>query len=83
METLEITHRGKEWVFPPGEPYEKVGQVNNVVFPCGAVVDETTNELLVYYGASDSVVGLAVANLKDVVTYLKSCDDCSQPHYLK
>ncbi|GAI52462.1 unnamed protein product, partial [marine sediment metagenome] len=34
-----------------------------------------TNELLIYYGASDSVVGLAVANLKDVVTYLKSCDD--------
>ena len=83
METLKITHRGKEWVFDPEEPYEKVGQVNNVVFPCGAVLDETTNELLVYYGATDSVVGLAVANLKDVVTYLKSCDDCSQAHYIK
>jgi len=52
-----------------------VGDVDNIVFPCGAVVDEKTDELLVYYGAADSVVALAIANLKDIITYLKSCPE--------
>ena len=73
LDTLQLTHRCKEWAFAPRWSYERVGDVNNVVFPCGAVVDEATGELLVYYGAADSVVGLAIANLKDVITYLKCC----------
>jgi len=83
LETLEITHRSKKWVFAPREHYEMVGDVDNVVFPCGAVVDGTTNELLVYYGAGDSVVGLAVANLKDIIRYLKSRENHSQPYCLR
>ena len=45
--------------------------MDDVVFPCGAVTDKKTNELLVYYGAADSVVALAIADLDDVLTYLK------------
>ncbi len=75
LETLEVIRRSRDWVFGPKENYERVGDVDDVVFPCGAVVDEKTNELLVYYGSADSVVALAIANLDDVLTYLKKCTE--------
>jgi len=73
LEILEVIRRSRDWVFGPKERYERVGDVDDIVFPCGAVVDEKTNELLVYYGAADSVVALAIANLDDVLAYLKKC----------
>ena len=75
LETLEVIRRSRDWVFGPRESYERVGDVDSIVFPCGAVVDEKTNELLVYYGAADSVVALATANLDNVLTYLKKCTE--------
>ena len=75
LDNLKVIRRSKGWVFGPEETYERIGDADDVVFPTGAVVDETTNELLVYYGACDSVVGLAIANLDDVLTYLKACPE--------
>ena len=71
LETLKVICRSRDWVLGPKESYERVGDVDDVVFPCGAVIDKKTNELLVYYGAADSVVALAVADLDDILTYLK------------
>ena len=59
-------------MFGPKEIYERIGDTDDVIFSCGAVVDEKTNELLIYYGACDSVVGLAIANLDDILVYLKA-----------
>ena len=73
LETLKVIRRSKDWVLGPKESYERVGDVDDVVFPCGAVVDKKTNELLVYYGAADSVIALATANLNDILAYLKKC----------
>ncbi|MFH0803555.1 MAG: glycosidase [Candidatus Tagabacteria bacterium] len=75
LESLEVIRRSRDWVFGPKENYERVGDVDGVVFPCGAVIDEKTNELLVYYGAADSMVALATANLDDVLAYLKKCTE--------
>ncbi|MBU2539690.1 glycosidase [Patescibacteria group bacterium] len=75
IETLKVIRRSRDWVFGPKENYERVGNVDDIVFPCGTVIDEKTNELLLYYGAADSVVALAIANLKDVIDYLKKCTD--------
>lgn len=75
LETLKVIRRSKEWVFGPKELYERVGDVDDYVFPCATIADERTKELLVYYGAADSVVGLATANLDDILTYLKSCPE--------
>jgi len=75
LDTLEVIRRSRDWVFGPQENYERVGDVDAIVFPCGAVIDEKTNELLVYYGAADSSVALAIANLNDVLDYLKKCKD--------
>ncbi|MBC7333671.1 MAG: glycosidase [Actinobacteria bacterium] len=76
LETLEVIRRTKDWVFGPKESYERVGNVDDVVFPCGTVLDEKTNEILIYYGAADSTVALATANLNDLLDYIKTCEMC-------
>jgi len=57
-------------ILEPEEEYERVGDVDNVVFPQGAVVKDGT--LYVYYGAADKVCCLATANLDDLVTFVLS-----------
>lgn len=55
-------------VLEPEAPFERVGDVNNVVFPEGAVVIDGTLHL--YYGAADRVVGHASAPMADVLALL-------------
>lgn len=56
-------------VFEPETEYELHGDVDNVVFPEGAVVIDGT--LYLYYGAADKVVGVATAPLSDVLDAVK------------
>lgn len=56
-------------ILEPEEPYERQGDIPDVVFPTGTVVREGT--LHVYYGAADSVCALATASLSDVLTALR------------
>ncbi|RLF37929.1 MAG: glycosidase [Thermoplasmata archaeon] len=49
------------------EPYEMVGRVRNVVFSTGAILEEETGELKLYYGAADTCIGLATAPLDELV----------------
>ncbi len=55
-------------IFEPEEPYEKIGLINNVVFPCGMV--EKDGLLYIYYGGADSVVGVATIELAIVLKAL-------------
>jgi beta-1,4-mannooligosaccharide/beta-1,4-mannosyl-N-acetylglucosamine phosphorylase len=68
-----VLKRSQEWVFGPKEPYEFIGDVSGVVFPTGAIVDKKKNELRLYYGAADSSVCVAFANLDQILDYLKNC----------
>jgi len=72
---LKVIRRSREWVFGPKENYEKMGDVANVTFPCGVILNQEMDELLIYYGAADTVVGLAIANIKDIIDYLKCCPE--------
>lgn len=51
--------------------YERNGLVPNVTFPEGAVI--VGDDLYVYYGAADTVIGLATCKLKDLLDYLEKC----------
>ena len=62
-----VLRRTDEWVFAPEAPYEITGDVGRVVFPCGWVHDPVTDRLSLYYGAADTVIGLATAKLSDVL----------------
>jgi predicted GH43/DUF377 family glycosyl hydrolase len=68
-----VLRRSDEWVLAPHEDYEKSGDVIGVVFPCGWVLDQKTRDLRVYYGAADTSIALATANLDQVLDYLRSC----------
>jgi predicted GH43/DUF377 family glycosyl hydrolase len=55
-------------IFEPIKDYELVGQINNVVFPCGAIVRDDT--IYIYYGGADSVVGVATCSLSKILSLL-------------
>lgn len=62
-----VLHRTDEWVFGPTAPYEISGDVGRVVFPCGWIHDEERDRLHLYYGAADTVIGLATASFRAVM----------------
>jgi predicted GH43/DUF377 family glycosyl hydrolase len=66
-EPSRVTHRMPGWIFGPDAGYERAGDVPNAVFPCGLVHDEPTGQLRLYYGAADTTVALATAQLSDVL----------------
>lgn len=70
-EPRRILRRTDEWVLAPTAPYERSGDVNKVVFPTGWVLDETTGQLAIYYGAGDSVVALVTASLDDILAMMR------------
>ncbi|WP_346355757.1 glycosidase [Azotosporobacter soli] len=72
---LKVLHRSDEWVFGPTEWYEREGDVDDVVFPSGCVVDEKTGVLKMYYGGADSCIALATANVSELLEYLKRCPE--------
>ena len=63
-----VLRRLPEWVLGPSEPYERTGDVPNVVFPCGLVHDEASDEVRLYYGAADTSICVATARLDDLLT---------------
>jgi predicted GH43/DUF377 family glycosyl hydrolase len=62
-------------ILEPRELYELVGQVPNVVFPSGMIVEkfdeegfaEADSPVKVYYGAADTVVGLATTTIQHLL----------------
>lgn len=56
-------------IMTPEMDYELVGEVNNVVFPCGAVVRKGV--IYLYYGGADKVLGVATLKMKDVLAMLE------------
>ncbi len=75
----KVLGRSRGNILEPREPYELCGQVPNVVFPSGLVVDECDAEgfalpaspVKVYYGAADTCVGLAVSTVGELI---EACD---------
>jgi len=63
-----VLARTTDPIFEPKELYEKVGIVNNVVFPCG--LTEEDGLLYIYYGGADTVVGVATIELDIVLKAL-------------
>jgi beta-1,2-mannobiose phosphorylase / 1,2-beta-oligomannan phosphorylase len=67
-EPSKVLGRTNRPILEPKEPYEKFGDVNNVVFPTGACIMD--GKLLVYYGAADKVCCLATAELENLIDYI-------------
>ena len=63
--------RGASWIFGPEELYEREGDVGNVVFPCGLVVDPDGDTIKLYYGAADTSICLAIGSIRQLLDWLK------------
>jgi predicted GH43/DUF377 family glycosyl hydrolase len=66
-EPTRVLRRLPNWIFAPLAPYERTGDVPNVVFPCGLLHDTTSGEVRLYYGAADDSICLATAQLDDLL----------------
>ena len=71
--------RGRYNVLEPRESWELTGQVPNVVFPSGLIVERTDaegfalpgSEVKLYYGAADTCVGLATSTIERLIRAAK------------
>ena len=63
-----VLARTRQFLLEPELAWERVGIIPNVCFPTAAVVRD--GRLLVYYGGADRVVGLATADLDELLDYL-------------
>jgi beta-1,4-mannooligosaccharide/beta-1,4-mannosyl-N-acetylglucosamine phosphorylase len=76
----EVVARSRNNILEPRELYELTGQVPNVVFPSGMIVEEYDDEgyakadagVFLYYGAADTCVGLATTTVGEL---LMACRD--------
>jgi predicted GH43/DUF377 family glycosyl hydrolase len=66
-----VVGRMDEWAFGPAAPYEIIGDVGRVVFPCGWTLDDDGDRLLIYYGAADQVVAMAEASLSEILARVR------------
>ncbi len=70
--------RGDEWIMGAVTDYERVGDVGNVVFPCGHVVEPDGDGLRLYYGAADQCIALARTRISSLLAWL----DTHGRHYI-
>jgi beta-1,4-mannooligosaccharide/beta-1,4-mannosyl-N-acetylglucosamine phosphorylase len=71
-EPWRVIARPNAYLLSPQVPYEQVGDVPNVVFPCAALVDEAADRLTVYYGGADTVTCMAHGHLSELLAFVRS-----------
>jgi len=78
----KVLGRSRRNLLEPREIYELTGQVPNVVFPSGMIVEEYDGEgfarresrVKIYYGAADTVVGLATTTTGELLDAAREGD---------
>lgn len=71
-EPWKVVARGRDYLLSPQVPYEQIGDVPNVVFPCAALVDAATDRITIYYGAADTVTCLAHGYLSEILASIRA-----------
>lgn len=69
----QIIGRTNQPLLVPEKEYELKGVVSNVIFPSGAVIVD--DELVIYYGAADTVGAVAKVKLNFFLSLLKNSSD--------
>ncbi|MBN2305229.1 MAG: glycoside hydrolase family 130 protein [Anaerolineae bacterium] len=70
-EPWKVIYRAAPYLMSPQKLYENAGDVPNVVFPCAALTDADTGRIAIYYGAADTVTGLAFGYVDDIIAFAK------------
>jgi len=74
----KVLRRSDEWVLGPKASYERVGDVSDVVFVTGAVVQKELNKLYLYYGAADDKIAVAMADMDKLQEYIMACPEVDE-----
>lgn len=74
-EPWKVLYRGGPYLMSPQTIYENVGDVPNVVFPCAALADADTGRITIYYGAADTVTGLAFCYVDEIINFVKDTSE--------
>jgi beta-1,2-mannobiose phosphorylase / 1,2-beta-oligomannan phosphorylase len=72
--------RGDSWMFAPEADYERQGDVQDVVFPCGYTIAADGDTIRLYYGAADSSIALASGSLRGLLEWLDENGHSEQSH---
>ena len=59
-------------MFGPEAPYERGGDVSDVVFPCGQTIGPDGDTIYLYYGAADSCMAMATGSISSLLAWLDS-----------
>ncbi len=62
----KVVKRGDSPILSPREDYERIGDIGNVCFACGAVI-ENGGEMKIYYGAADTSICIATCTLEQIL----------------
>ena len=71
-EPWKVKERSGWYIMGPEEIYELAGDVPGVTFPCAALCDSETGRIAIYYGAADTVTGLAFTTIDELMNHLKN-----------
>ena len=71
-EPWKVVARPGDYLLAPHAPYEQIGDVPNVVFPCAALVDREADRISIYYGGADTVVCLAHGHLSELLDFVRA-----------
>ncbi len=62
----------ENYLLTPEEPYETVGFVPSVTFPCATLQDAATGRIAIFYGAADTYCALAFTQVDELIDYIKT-----------
>jgi len=65
-------------ILTPREYYERVGDVGNIVFACGTILEDE-GRLRIYYGAADTCICLGFANVDELIERCRYGPDGDEP----
>ena len=67
-----VKYRSGPYLMTPQTPYECVGDVPNVCFPCASLQDAETGRIAIYYGCADTVTGVAFGYIDEIIEFTKN-----------
>jgi predicted GH43/DUF377 family glycosyl hydrolase len=67
-------------MFAPEADYERRGDVQDVVFPCGYTIGADGDTINLYYGAADSSIALAHGSIRCLLIWLDANGHSEQAH---
>jgi len=68
----KVLYRTRDYLLTPEKPYETIGFVANVTFPCANIYDALAGKIAVYYGAADTYTAITFTQVDELIDYIKN-----------